>query len=155
MDMRGFGFLPHWRTKDFRDICTRMYIFTLFVICQSAPCLAIRVTPKVGQRLWNCTVYIYAGLSEDTASLCAANQAAILSLYATADMGIHYDGWTLDDTATFFRAYGFTDEETIRDIFELIVGEPANYLKYYIGYLEFHDLQEDMKKAESGYLYGF
>lgn len=90
--------------------------------------------------------YIYAGLSEDTASLCAANQAAILSLYATADMGIHYDGWTLDDTATFFRAYGFTDEETIRDIFELIVGEPANYLKYYIGYLEFHDLQKDMKK---------
>ena len=90
--------------------------------------------------------YSYAGLSEAAASLCAANQAAILSLYATADMGIHYDGWTLDDTATFFAAYGFSDEETIRDIFELIVGEPANYLKYYIGYLEFHDLQEDMKK---------
>ena len=90
--------------------------------------------------------YTYAGLSEDAASLCAANQAAILSLYATADMGIHYEGWTLDDTATFFGTYGFTDEETIRDIFELIVGEPANYLKYYIGYLEFHDLQADMKK---------
>lgn len=90
--------------------------------------------------------YNYAGLSEEAATLCAANQAAILSLYATTDMGIHYDGWTLDDTATFFGAYGFTDEETIRDIFELIVGEPANYLKYYIGYLEFHDLQEDMKK---------
>lgn len=90
--------------------------------------------------------YNYAGLTEETASLCAANQAAILSLYATADMGIHYDGWTLDDTATFFATYGFSDEETIRDIFELIVGEPANYLKYYIGYLEFHDLQEDMKK---------
>ena len=69
-----------------------------------------------------------------------------MSLYATADMGIHYEGWTLDDTATFFGTYGFTDEETIRDIFELIVGEPANYLKYYIGYLEFHDLQADMKK---------
>lgn len=90
--------------------------------------------------------YTYAGLSEDAASLCAANQAAILSLYATADMGIHYEGWTLDDTATFFGTYGFTDEETIRDIFELIVGEPANYLKYYIGYLEFLDLKEDYIK---------
>lgn len=90
--------------------------------------------------------YTYAGLSEDAASLCAANQAAILSLYATADMGIHYEGWTLDDTATFFGTYGFTDEETIRDIFELIVGEPANYLKYYIGYLEFLDLKEDYVK---------
>ena len=90
--------------------------------------------------------YTYSGISEDAARLCAANQAAILSLYATADMGIHYEGWTLDDTATFFSTYGFTDEEVLRDIFELIVGEPANYLKYYIGYLEFHDLQEDMKK---------
>ena len=36
--------------------------------------------------------------------------------------------------------------EVLRDIFELIVSEPANYLKYYIGYLEFHDLQEEMKK---------
>lgn len=90
--------------------------------------------------------YTYSGLSQDAARLCAANQSAILSLYATADMGIHYDGWTLDDTATFFSAYGFTDEEVIRDIFELIVSEPANYLKYYIGYLEFHDLQKEMKK---------
>lgn len=90
--------------------------------------------------------YIYSGLSEDAARLCAANQAAILSLYATADMGIHYEGWTLDDTAAFFSTYGFTDEEVLRDIFELIVSEPANYLKYYIGYLEFHDLQEEMKK---------
>ena len=61
-------------------------------------------------------------------------------------MGIHCEGWTLDDTATFFSTYGFTDEEVLRDIFELIVSEPANYLKYYIGYLEFHDLQEEMKK---------
>ena len=90
--------------------------------------------------------YTYAGLSEDAVRLCAANQVAVLSLYATADMGIHYEGWTLDDMATFFSTYGFTDEEVLRDIFELIVGEPANYLKYYIGYLEFHDLQEDMKK---------
>ena len=90
--------------------------------------------------------YIYSGLSKDAAKLCAANQAAILSLYATADMGIHYEGWTLDDTAAFFSTYGFTDEEVLRDIFELIVSEPANYLKYYIGYLEFHDLQEEMKK---------
>ncbi len=90
--------------------------------------------------------YAYSGLSDAAAKLCAANQSAILSLYASADMGIHYDGWTLDDTATFFSTYGFTDEEVIRDIFELIVAEPANYLKYYIGYLEFHDLQEEMKK---------
>ncbi len=49
-------------------------------------------------------------------------------------------------SSLLFGTYGFTDEEVLRDIFELIVSEPANYLKYYIGYLEFHDLQKEMKK---------
>lgn len=34
----------------------------------------------------------------------------------------------------------------MRDIFELIVEEPAHYLKYYIGYLEFLDLREEAKE---------
>ena len=29
----------------------------------------------------------------------------LLGLYALADMGIHYDGWTLLDTVSFFRSY--------------------------------------------------
>ena len=61
-------------------------------------------------------------------------------------MGIHYDGWKLADAAAFFHTYGITDDATIEDIYDLIIADPANYLKYYIGYLEFHDLQEDMKK---------
>lgn len=59
--------------------------------------------------------------------------------------------WTIQQPS--FPLTAFTDEEVLRDIFELIVSEPANYLKYYIGYLEFHDLQEEMKK-QTEYLYG-
>jgi len=66
----------------------------------------------------------------------------LLSLYATADMGIHYDGWSLDQMFDFFAEYQITDKETLTDIYQLIVEEPAHYLKYYIGYLEFLDLKE-------------
>lgn len=86
--------------------------------------------------------YPYSGMSEDAATLLAKNQSAILSLYATTDMGIHYDGWNLADTIKFFRDYGITDLETVQGIYEYIVEEPAHYLKYYIGYLEFLDLRE-------------
>lgn len=90
--------------------------------------------------------YHYAGLEDNLASILQLNQSAILSLYSTADFGIHYDGWSLEDTVSFFSGYGFSDPATIQDIYELIVEEPGHYQKYYIGYLEFLQLKEQAKE---------
>lgn len=90
--------------------------------------------------------YRYAGLPEAAADMLMYNQSALLSLYASIDMGIHYDGWSLSDTAAFLNEYGITDGKTIRGIYELVVEEPAHYLKYYIGYLEFLELKTYAKK---------
>ena len=62
-------------------------------------------------------------------------------------MGIHYDGWKLADAAAFFHTYGITDDATIEDIYDLIIADPANYLKYYIGYLKFYELKKEMADA--------
>ena len=87
--------------------------------------------------------YYYSPLSHDMATLLQHNASVILGLYALADMGIHYDGWTLAETVAFFRTYGITNEKTIEDIFDLIVADPGNYLKYYIGYVEFLELKKE------------
>lgn len=42
--------------------------------------------------------YHYAGLDDDVATILELNQDATLSLYASTDIGIHYEGWTLEDT---------------------------------------------------------
>lgn len=89
--------------------------------------------------------YSYSGMPENAATLLSRNQSAILSLYATVDMGIHYDGWSLADTLKFFRDYGITDINTVQHIYEYIIEEPAHYLKYYIGYLEFLELKDYAK----------
>lgn len=86
--------------------------------------------------------YYYADIEKDMAAFLQKNQSALLSLYATADMGIHYDGWSLADTIDFFGKYQITDKGVITQIYQLIVEEPAHYLKYYIGYLEFLNLKE-------------
>ena len=92
--------------------------------------------------------YSYADIDPDVATLLQKNQSATLSLYAATDIGIHYEGWDLDETKNFWSHYGIDDEEVIQNIYEYIVGEPANYLKYYVGYLEFMELRE---KAEETY----
>ena len=86
--------------------------------------------------------YQYADIDSNVASFLQNNQAALLSLYASTDLGIHYDGWTREETAAFWRDYGITDNATIDWIYEYIIGEPGSYLKYYIGYLEFLELKE-------------
>ena len=86
--------------------------------------------------------YYLTPLSKEQATLLQKNSSIILGLYALADMGIHYDGWTRMDTVAFFSNYGITDAETVERIYELIIGSPGNYLKYYIGYVEFLELKK-------------
>ena len=87
--------------------------------------------------------YYLTPLSREQAVLLQKNSSIILGLYALADMGIHYEGWSRMDTVAFFSNYGITDSETIERIYELIIGSPGNYLKYYIGYVEFLELKKD------------
>ena len=87
--------------------------------------------------------YYLTPLSKEQATLLQKNSSIILGLYALADMGIHYDGWSRMDTVAFFSNYGITDAETVERIYELIIGSPGNYLKYYIGYVEFLELKKE------------
>lgn len=87
--------------------------------------------------------YYLTPLPKEQAVILQKNGSIILGLYALADMGIHYDGWSRMDTVEFFSNYGITDADTVEEIYELIIGSPANYLKYYIGYVEFLELKKD------------
>lgn len=89
-----------------------------------------------------CSYYL-TPLDKTHATLAQKNSSFILGLYATADIGIHYDNWNFSDTISYFSKYGIKDEKTITEIYELIVSDPANYLKYYIGYVEFLELKKE------------
>jgi len=86
--------------------------------------------------------YQYADIDPAVATVMQKNQSALISLYASTDLGIHYDGWTLNDTISFWSGYGIEDASVIEEIYQYIVGEPGNYLQYYVGYLEFLDLKK-------------
>lgn len=86
--------------------------------------------------------YYFAPIPKENSTIMQKNTSILLGLYALADMGIHYDGWTLSDTTEFFSDYGISNADTVRGIYSLIISDPANYLKYYIGYLEFLELKK-------------
>lgn len=87
-----------------------------------------------------CSYYL-SPLNKPYATLLQKNNSLILGLYARADMGIHGEGWDLPRTIAFFETYGIEDEAAIQEIYDLILSDPANYLAYYVGYLEILELK--------------
>ena len=90
--------------------------------------------------------YGISGLDEDVADILAWENGVNLGISAYIDMGIHYDGWDLQDVKDFLADFGIEDGETSKEIYELIVEEPSYYLTYFIGYLELLELRD---KAEN------
>ena len=87
-------------------------------------------------------------LDENLTSLIQHNSSANLGIYALLDFYINYEGWTLEETGDWLKnLYSTNSEDTIRELYYLIVSQPCNYLKYYIGYLEILDLRADAQEA--------
>jgi uncharacterized protein (DUF885 family) len=91
--------------------------------------------------------YHLAGFRENVADFLEANMAANMALYCRLDMGIHYDGWSLSDTASYLKNYGITDDSTIQLLYTTMIEEPALYPQYGIGYLEIMELKNTAKEA--------
>jgi len=91
--------------------------------------------------------YSVSGLNPDLAEFLRLNKAWTLNLYCTIDIGVHYYGWTAYDIYSFLSEYGIDNLSVCEDIFQAVVEDPANYLRYYIGYLEFETLRDHTSTA--------
>ncbi|MBE5869158.1 MAG: DUF885 domain-containing protein [Lachnospiraceae bacterium] len=64
-----------------------------------------------------------------------------LCLYSLLDISIHYDNASYEEAHQVLGRFGISDPDTTRTIYDYVAETPANYLKYYLGYLEVLDLQ--------------
>ena len=67
-----------------------------------------------------------------------------LALCSRVDLGVHYEGWKKKDVRAYLRSFGM-EKSQADELFQMIIENPANYLSYYIGYQEFHELLTDYK----------
>ena len=70
-----------------------------------------------------------------------------LALCSYIDMGVNYEGWTRQDVQEYLEGLGLGDNDTTDFIFYTVVQEPANYLSYFIGYLEFVKLRDQAQET--------
>lgn len=77
------------------------------------------------------------------------NRSLQLCLYSLLDIMIHHENASYNQVHRTLANFGISTPETTAAIYEYIVEEPANYPKYYLGYLEILELQK-----EAGELWG-
>lgn len=90
--------------------------------------------------------YLFSGMDEELATFAASNDHYNLAIYCRVDMGIHYEGWDIDDVEEYLGIYGIYDDELAKTLYETLIDDPAVYLQYYIGYLEFMELLDEAKE---------
>lgn len=67
-----------------------------------------------------------------------------MCISALMDLGINYYGWSREDAAILLNDLGIYEaEETINEIYPIIINDPAGYLDYYVGYLEIRNMAEE------------
>lgn len=69
-----------------------------------------------------------------------------LCMASLLDIGIHGDGWDREKTCRFLADFGITDRTAAEDLYQYIVENPGNYLRYYLGCLSFLDLRSECRR---------
>ncbi len=92
-------------------------------------------------------MYAYGTWQENPAlaSLYQKDRSLMLGIASLLDIGIHYHGYTKAQVAQFLNNFGIK-EQTSHAMYNTILEAHDNYLKYYVGYLNFKDLSEELKE---------
>jgi uncharacterized protein (DUF885 family) len=92
--------------------------------------------------------YQYQYSDTTVATALQLNTTFSLALYCLCDLGVNYEGWSLFDLQHFLRTYNVTDSTVCKNIFQAVIEDPTNYLKYYVGYLQIIALRDVLKKTQ-------
>lgn len=86
--------------------------------------------------------YKMGAIEEDMGALLSANQLITLCVYAKCDIGVNYHGWTVKEVSDYVSSlFGELEDSVMKEIYDAMVSEPANYLNYVVGCMEFMELR--------------
>lgn len=87
--------------------------------------------------------YTFDGVdnSENVAKLYKINDEMNYLLSGRVDIGINYEGWSLQDTRDYLNEKGFNGEAA-DDLYTTMIGDPAVYQSYSTGYYELQEIRD-------------
>lgn len=90
--------------------------------------------------------YGYAPISYEIGQYLARNRSFYLCLYSILDIGIHYHGWKPAQVQKLLSAVGIADADIQASVYQSLLEDPANYLKYCAGSIYLADIREQQQE---------
>ncbi|MDD3254026.1 MAG: DUF885 domain-containing protein [Lachnospiraceae bacterium] len=87
------------------------------------------------------------GLKPELGRMLAANAMASLGLHATLDISINYLGWNKDQVRDYLKNYYSEPDALVDPLYDAMVENPANYLSYYVGCMEFQNMRQTAEET--------
>ncbi len=142
-----------WSTLAHEGVPGHMYQFVYFLSHNPEP-IRVLLSFKGYQEGWATYVEMmsfdyYNDYPNDMyADLERINSELNLVISARIEIGVNYEGWTLEETKDYLETNGFNGDAA-SDIMNYVIAEPANYQMYVLGWLEFEELR-DYAETELG-----
>lgn len=142
-----------WSTLAHEGVPGHMYQFVYFLSHNPEP-IRVLLSFKGYQEGWATYVEMmsfdyYNDYPNDMyADLERINSELNLIISARIEIGVNYEGWTLEETKDYLETNGFNGDAA-SDIMNYVIAEPANYQMYVLGWLEFEELR-DYAETELG-----
>jgi len=90
-------------------------------------------------------VYSYSfanSYSKEVTKAMGQNYELTLTIYALADLGVNYYGWSEDKLKTFVDDYFNMGDSGIKKMYKALIANPGNYCQYAFGMLGIFELKE-------------
>lgn len=94
-----------------------------------------------------CTDYL--DISDNLEEMIYLNDIFSYIVCSRLDVGVNYEGWSIEDAYDYLSEYIMCDEETVEGLYYDVVGDPGLFLPYTVGHLKMRDLRE-MAEDELG-----
>ena len=79
--------------------------------------------------------------SDTVAKLYRINDEINYLISGRIDIGINYEGWTLEDTKNYLNEKGFNGDAA-DDLYTTMIGDPAVYQSYSTGFYELQEIRD-------------
>lgn len=86
------------------------------------------------------------GLPENVGTYRACLRSFSLCVHGLLDIGINYDGWTMEQAKEFITTYFNADDDTVKRLWQTMIDNPTNYLDYCNGYVELMEMRAEAEK---------
>lgn len=150
------GSLMMYETLAHEGYPGHLYEFTDFYnndsICNARKALDFTgATEGWAKYVENC-VDEYLDMSRNVRELNRVNNLISYICSSRVDIGVNYEGWTIDDVYSYLAQYYEINRETATEMFYSAVGDPGVLLPYTVGNILMQDLRDKAeKKLGSGF----